>query len=94
MYAQEVRFPMSSKGLVYHKNASHPGKKYGAISPNLANYTSKVAAENELSISSPNYRILSLKFDYGYGAELLASLPKVVATLKWHLAQSFSLVHQ
>lgn len=93
-HAPHVRFIMASTGLVYDENATHPGREDDAVNPKLAYPASKVAAENELRVSGLNWSILRLPFVYGDGDGHLASVPKVVAALKWHPAQTFSLAHQ
>jgi nucleoside-diphosphate-sugar epimerase len=41
-----------------------------------------------------NWSILRLPFVYGEGDEHLAAVPAIVARMKWHPAQTFSLAHQ
>lgn len=93
-HAPQTRFVMASTGLVYDEDASHPGKEEDEVHPKLAYPASKVAAENELRNSGLTWSILRLGFVYGDGDEHLAAVPKVVAALKWHPAQAFSMIHQ
>jgi nucleoside-diphosphate-sugar epimerase len=81
-------------GLVYDEDAVHPGMEEDAVHPKLAYPASKVAAENELRNSGLNWSILRLPFVYGDGDEHLASVPRVMASMKWHPARTFSMAHQ
>jgi UDP-glucose 4-epimerase len=93
-HAPQARFVMASTGLVYDEDASRPGMEDDAVHPKLAYPASKVAAENELRSSGLTWSILRLPFVYGDGDEHLAAVPKVIAAMKWHPAQTFSLAHQ
>jgi nucleoside-diphosphate-sugar epimerase len=93
-HAPHARFVMASTCLVYDEDASHPGREDDAVNPKLAYPASKVAAENELQKSGLTWSILRLGFVYGDGDQHLASVPKVVAALKAHPAQTFSMIHQ
>ena len=93
-HAPEARFIMASTGLVYDEDASHPGLEDDDVHPKLAYPASKVAAENELRNSGLTWSILRLPFVYGDGDEHLAAVPRVIATMKWHPARTFSLGHQ
>ena len=93
-HAPQARFVMASTGLVYDEDASHPGLEDDAVHPKLAYPASKVAAENELRNSGLTWSILRLPFVYGDGDEHLAAVPRVIAMMKWHPAQTFSLAHQ
>lgn len=93
-YAPEARFLMASTALVYNEDATRPGREDDAVNPKLAYPASKVAAESELRGSGLNWSILRLPFVYGDGDGHLASVAKVVDTLKWHPARTFSLAHQ
>jgi len=92
-HAPQVRFVMASTGLVYDADASHPGLEDDATHPKLAYPASKIAAENELRNSGLNWSILRLPFVYGDGDGHMAVIPGFVASLKWHPAKTFSLVH-
>ncbi|MCU1324506.1 MAG: NAD-dependent epimerase/dehydratase [Acidobacteriaceae bacterium] len=92
-HAPQARFVMASTGLVYDADASHPGLEDDATNPKLAYPASKIAAENELRNSGLNWSILRLPFVYGDGDGHLASVPPLIARLKWHPAKTFSLVH-
>jgi UDP-glucose 4-epimerase len=92
-HAPQVRFVMTSTGLVYDEHASHPGLEDDAANPKLAYPASKIAAENELRKSGLNWSILRLPFVYGDGDGHLTSLPPIIARFKWHPAKTFSLVH-
>jgi UDP-glucose 4-epimerase len=91
--APQVRFIMTSTGLVYDADASRPGLEDDATHPKLAYPASKIAAENELRASRLNWSILRLPFVYGDGDGDLAAVPQVVARFKWHPATTFSLAH-
>jgi UDP-glucose 4-epimerase len=93
-HAPHVRFVMASTGLVYDEDASHPGMEEDSVHPRLPYPASKVAAENELRNSGLTWSVLRLGFVYGDGDEHLAGVPKIVAVLKWHPAQAFSMIHQ
>lgn len=93
-HAPHARFIMASTGLVYDEDASHPGMEEDSVHPRLPYPASKVAAENELRKSGLTWCVLRLGFVYGDGDEHLAAVPKVVAHLKWHPAQAFSMIHQ
>ena len=93
-HAPHSRFVMASTGLVYDEDASRPGREDDAVHPKLAYPASKVAAENELRGSGLIWSILRLPFVYGDGDEHLAAVPRVVASMKLHPAQTFSLGHQ
>ena len=93
-HAPQARFLMASTGLVYDADAARPGKEDDAVHPSLAYPASKVAAENELRNSGLNWGILRLPFVYGDGDEHLASIPRIMAMMKWHPARAFSLAHQ
>jgi nucleoside-diphosphate-sugar epimerase len=93
-HAPEARFIMASTGLVYDEDAGHPGVEDDAVHPKLAYPASKVAAENELRNSGLNWSILRLAFVYGDGDGHLASVPRVMASMKWHPARTFSMAHQ
>jgi UDP-glucose 4-epimerase len=93
-HAPQARFVMSSTGLVYDADASHPGLEDDATNPKFAYPASKIAAENELRNSGLNWSILRLPFVYGDGDGHLAVVPEMVARFKWHPAKTFSLVHQ
>ena len=92
-HAPKVRFVMASTGLVYDADASHPGLEDDATHPKLAYPASKIAAENELRQSGLSWNILRLPFVYGDGDGHMAVIPRFVASLKWHPAKTFSLVH-
>ncbi len=93
-YIPHSRFVMASTGLVYDEDAPHPGIEEDAVHPKRAYPASKVAAENELRSSGLNWSILRLPFVYRDGDGHLASVPRVIATMKWHPARTFSLAHQ
>lgn len=93
-YAPQARFIMASTGLVYDEDAARPGLEDDELHPKHAYPASKVAAEKELRESGLNWSILRLPFVYGDGDEHLAAIPAIVARMKWHPAQTFSLVHQ
>jgi UDP-glucose 4-epimerase len=93
-HTPQARFIMASTGLVYDADASRPGQEDDEVHPTQAYPASKVAAEKELRESGLNWSILRLPFVYGDGDEHLAAVPAIVARMKWHPAQSFSLAHQ
>lgn len=93
-HAPQARFIMASTCLVYDEDASRPGMEEDELHPKQAYPASKVAAEKELRSSGLNWSVLRLPFVYGDGDEHLAAVPAIVARLKWHPAQNFSLAHQ
>lgn len=93
-HAPQTRFVMASTSLVYDEDAAHPGKEDDVVHPKLAYPASKIAAENELRASGLNWSILRLPFVYGDGDEHLAAVPRIIAMMRWHPAQTLSLAHQ
>jgi UDP-glucose 4-epimerase len=93
-HAPQARFIMASTCLVYNEDASRPGLEDDELHPKRAYPASKVAAEQELRESGLNWSVLRLPFVYGDGDEHLAAVPAMVARMKWHPAQTFSLAHQ
>lgn len=93
-HAPQCRFIMASTCLVYDEDASRPGLEDDEVHPKHAYPASKVAAEKELRESGLNWSILRLPFVYGDGDEHLAAVPGIIARMKWHPAQTFSLAHQ
>jgi len=92
--APRARFVMASTCQVYDADASRPGLEEDEVHPKHAYPASKIAAERELRSSGLNWSILRLPFVYGDGDEHLAAVPGMVARMKWHPAQTFSLAHQ
>lgn len=93
-HAPQARFIMASTCMVYDENAPRPGQEDDELHPKRAYPASKVAAEKELQESGLNWSVLRLPFVYGDGDEHLAAVPAIVARMKWHPAQTFSLAHQ
>lgn len=93
-HAPQALFIMASTCLVYDEDASRPGLEDDDVHPKHAYPASKVAAEKELRESGLNWSVLRLPFVYGDGDEHLAAVPTIVARMKWHPAQTFSLAHQ
>lgn len=93
-HAPQARFIMASTCLVYNEDASRPSREDDELHPRQTYPASKVAAETELRGSGLNWSILRLPFVYGDGDEHLAAVPAIVARMKWHPAQTFSLAHQ
>lgn len=93
-HSPQARFIMASTCLVYDEDASRPALEEDELHPKQAYPASKVAAEKELRESGLNWSILRLPFVYGDGDEHLAAVPAIVARMKWHPAQTFSLAHQ
>jgi nucleoside-diphosphate-sugar epimerase len=93
-HAPQARFIMASTCLVYDEDAVRPGQEGDELHPKQAYPASKIAAEKELQESGLNWCVLRLPFIYGDGDEHLAAVPAIIARMKWHPAQTFSLVHQ
>ncbi len=93
-HAPQTRFIMASTCLVYDEDAARPGLEGDEVHPKQAYPASKVAAEKELQNSGLSWSILRLPFVYGDGDEHLSAVPMMVARMKWHPAQTFSLAHQ
>lgn len=93
-HAPQARFIMASTCLVYNEDALRPGQESDELHPKHAYPASKIAAEKELQESGLNWCVLRLPFVYGDGDEHLAAVPAIVARMKWHPAQTFSLAHQ
>ena len=93
-HAPQARLIMASTCLVYDEAVSRPGLEGDDVHPSHAYPASKVAAEKLLRESGLNWSILRLPFVYGDGDQHLNAVPGIVARLKWHPAQSFSLAHQ
>jgi len=93
-HAPQARFIMASTCLVYGEDTSRPGQEGDELHPKQAYPASKIAAEKELQESGLNWCVLRLPFVYGDGDEHLAAVPAIVAMMKWHPAQTFSLAHQ
>ena len=93
-HTPQARLIMASTCLVYDEDASRPGLEDDEVHPKQAYPASKIAAEKELRESGLNWSILRLPFVYGDGDEHLSSVPAIVARMKWHPAQTFSLAHQ
>ena len=93
-HAPQARFMMASTCLVYKEDAPRPGQESDELHPKQAYPASKIAAEKELQESGLNWCVLRLPFVYGDGDGHLATVPAIVARMKWHPAQTFSLAHQ
>lgn len=91
--APDARFIMASTTNVYDVDSARPSREDDVADPKQAYPASKLEAENELRRSGLNWSIQRFGFVYGDKDRHLESLPKHMATLKWHPAQRMSMIH-
>jgi len=89
----QARFIMASTILVYNNDIPHPAREDDAAEPELAYPASKVAAEKELRNSGLTWNVLRFPFVYGDKDGHLESATPLLARMKRHPAQRFSLIH-
>jgi len=92
-HAPDARFIMASTILIYDANGTRPGREDDASEPTTAYPASKLAAERALRESGLNWSVLRFPFVYGDRDGHMETLPKFAASLKWHPANKFSLIH-
>jgi len=92
-YAPNARFIMASTTNIYDVDSARPSREDDVANPKLAYPASKLEAENELRRSGLNWSIQRFGFVYGNKDGHLESLPKHMATFKWHPAQRMSMIH-
>ena len=92
-HAPEARLVMASTGLVYNPDIPRPAQESDQAAATAPYPASKIAAENELRASGLTWSILRLGFVYGDGDGHLQAAPGLLASWKWHPAQTMSLLH-